>query len=135
MRIRKVLLVDDEPDLRKIGALSLKMVGRWEVVVAASGAEAIALLSEENPDLIILDVMMPGMDGVATFRALRGPPTLSRIPVIFMTAKTQKQEIDGYLALGAAGVITKPFDPMTLPQEVERIVAGARIHPSLVTRG
>ena len=122
MAIAKVLMVDDEPDIRRIGQMSLRAVGKWEVALAASGAEALRAAIEGRPDVILLDVMMPGMDGPATLSALRGDPATAAIPVIFMTAKVQQHEVERYLALGAAGVIKKPFDPMTLPDEVRRIV-------------
>ena len=123
MDIQKVLLVDDEPDLRKIGEMSLKMVGRFQVLLASSGAEAFETAVRELPDVVLLDVMMPGMDGPTTLGKLRDHPATASIPVIFMTAKAQKHEVERYLLAGAAGVITKPFDPMTLPAEVKRIVA------------
>ncbi len=118
----KVLLVDDEEDIRKIGNLSLKAVGKFETVLASSAAEALALARSERPDLILLDVMMPAMDGLATLAELKRTPELSAIPVLFMTARVQRDEIDQYLSLGAIGVIQKPFDPMLLPTEITRIL-------------
>ena len=123
MEIKKVLLVDDEPDIRKIAEMSLKMVGRFEVVVASSGIEALGTAEKELPDVVLLDVMMPGMDGPTTLGRLRDQAATAKVPVIFMTAKAQKHEVERYLALGAAGVITKPFDPMTLSAEIRRILA------------
>jgi CheY-like chemotaxis protein len=122
MAIRKVMLVDDEDDIRTIGQLSLGRVGGWETVLAASGAEAVKKALAEKPDLILLDVMMPGMDGPTTFGQLRAHPECAATPVIFMTAKVQKQEVARYLELGAVGVIAKPFDPMTLPGEIRRLL-------------
>ncbi len=123
MAIAKVLLVDDEPNIRKIGELSLKKVGKWEVVLAASGPEGLELATRERPDLILLDVMMPGLDGPATLAELKKSPETAAIPVIFMTAKVQKQEVERYLAAGAIGVIPKPFDPMSLPGQIREIIA------------
>jgi CheY-like chemotaxis protein len=123
--IRTVLLVDDEPDLRRIAALSLSRVGKWAVLLAASGAEALAVIERERPDVILLDVMMPGLDGPSTLSRLRAAPSAAGVPVIFMTAKVQKQEVERYLRLGAAGVITKPFDPMRLPEQIRAIVEAA----------
>ncbi|WP_426748725.1 response regulator [Myxococcus faecalis] len=120
--LRKVMLVDDEEDIRAIGRLSLSRVGKWDTVLAASGAEALAKAAEELPDLILLDVMMPGMDGPTTFGELRKQAATSSTPIIFMTAKVQKQEVERYLGLGAVGVISKPFDPMTLPKEIRKLV-------------
>lgn len=118
----KVLLVDDEEDIRKIGRLSLEAVGKFETLVAASAAEGIALARLERPDLILMDMMMPGMDGLAALAELRHTPELAAIPVLFMTAKVQRSEIEHYLSVGAIGVIQKPFDPMTLPDEIRRIM-------------
>lgn len=123
-KISKVLLVDDEPHIRRIGELSLKGVGKWTVVLASSGAEALTIAERETPDLILLDVMMPGMDGPATLQQLRATESTARIPVIFMTAKVQKHEVDKYLAAGAVGVIPKPFDPMALPSLILQILSG-----------
>jgi CheY-like chemotaxis protein len=120
--LRKVLLVDDEPDIRTIVELTLGVEG-WDVCAARSGAEAIKLAESERPDVILLDVMMPGMDGVATFAELRESPQTRTIPVVFLTARAQTHEVGRYLNLGAAGVIIKPFDPMTLVQELRRIAA------------
>ena len=121
--ISKVLLVDDEPHIRRIGELSLKGVGKWTAVLASNGMDALAIAERENPDLILLDVMMPGMDGPATLQQLRACEATARIPVIFMTAKVQKHEIDKYLAAGAVGVIPKPFDPMALPAQILQILS------------
>ncbi|AKF84403.1 response regulator [Myxococcus fulvus 124B02] len=122
--LRKVMLVDDEEDIRAIGKLSLSRVGKWDTVLAASGAEALSKAAQELPDLILLDVMMPGMDGPTTFGELRKQVATSSTPIIFMTAKVQKQEVERYLGLGAVGVISKPFDPMTLPKEILKLVPG-----------
>ncbi|NVJ17891.1 response regulator [Myxococcus sp. AM010] len=122
--LRKVMLVDDEEDIRTIGNLSLGRVGGWTTVLAASGAEALEKARAEQPDLILLDVMMPGMDGPTTFGRLRAEEATAHTPIIFMTAKIQKQEVARYLELGALGVIGKPFDPMTLPQEIRKLVPG-----------
>ncbi len=118
------MLVDDEDDIRTIGNLSLSRVGGWQTVLAASGAEALEKARTEKPDLILLDVMMPGMDGPTTFGRLRAEASTAHTPIIFMTAKIQKQEVARYLELGALGVIGKPFDPMTLPQEIRELVPG-----------
>ena len=123
LEIKKVLLVDDEPDIRTIGQMSLQMVGKWEVLLAASGVEALVVLQTERPDLILLDVMMPALDGPSTLAKLKQLPETANIPVIFMTAKVQRQEIEHYLKLGVCGVISKPFDPIQLPQEILKIIA------------
>src|SRR6185312_10576597 len=119
--LAKILLVDDEPHIRRVAELCLVRVGKWSAVLAASGPEGIAAAEREHPDLILLDVMMPDMDGPSTLRALRDRESVAGIPVIFMTAKVQDHEIQRYLELGAAGVICKPFDPMKLSEHVRRI--------------
>lgn len=119
MHLSKILLVDDEPDIRVVAEMSLSMVGGWQVAQASSGPEALAAVEREQPQLILLDVMMPGMDGPETLRALRASG--SKVPVVFMTAKVQTHEVEGYLELGAEGVISKPFDPMSLPGQVRTI--------------
>jgi diguanylate cyclase (GGDEF)-like protein len=118
----KVLLVDDEEDIRKIGRLSLEAVGKMQTVLAGSAAEAFELALAERPDVILLDIMMPGMDGLAALARVQKMPELRDIPVLFMTAKVQRTEVDHYLSVGALGVIQKPFDPMTLPDEIRRIL-------------
>ena len=125
MKLEKVMLVDDDADIRTIGEISLSKVGGWLVVLADSGTDALAKVSRERPDAILLDVMMPGMDGPTTFERLRDLPATRTTPIIFMTAKVQKLEVERYLALGAAGVISKPFDPMTLHKEVRRLLGAA----------
>lgn len=120
--VQKVLLVDDEPDIRTIGQVSLRSVGRLQVALAGSGEEALAACARDRPDVILLDVMMPELDGPSTLARLQADPLLAGIPVIFMTAKVQKHEIRRYLDLGAVGVIAKPFDPMQLPAQVRAIV-------------
>jgi len=124
--IARVMLVDDDPDIRFIAELSLSRIGGWEVVLASSGPEALVALEREQPDVLLLDMVMPGMDGAAVMRALQQDEALRGLPVIFLTGKAQDHELAQYLALGAAGLIEKPFDPMTLPALVTEIVAGRR---------
>ncbi|EDM76388.1 response regulator [Plesiocystis pacifica SIR-1] len=121
--INSILLVDDEPDIRTIAEMSLSHVGGWKTHIATCGAEALTLAEQHTPDVIVLDVMMPEMDGVSTFKALAGKEATRGIPVIFMTAKIQPHEREHYVGLGAAGVIAKPFDPMQLPTEIQKILA------------
>jgi CheY-like chemotaxis protein/HPt (histidine-containing phosphotransfer) domain-containing protein len=110
----RVLHVDDEPDIREIVELSLGLDHDLSVHSCASGGEALRAASDWPPDLILLDVMMPGMDGPATLARLRGAPQTADIPVVFMTARAQTRELEHFRSLGAAGVIAKPFDPLTL---------------------
>lgn len=118
----KVLLVDDDADLRTIGSLSLTTVARWTVVLAASGQEAVELARQERPNVILLDAMMPRLNGAGTFALLRAHEATAAIPIIFMTAKAQTRDLEQYLSLGAAGVISKPFDPMTLAARIVDIL-------------
>ena len=126
MSIQKVLYCDDEPDIRKIARMSLASIGGWSVSLASSGQEAIALAIQVQPDVILLDVMMPGMDGPATLEQLRENPLTSDIPVVFLTAKVQPHEVESYLKLGAVGVIAKPFDPITLPDQIRELIQRGR---------
>ncbi|GAA3530415.1 response regulator [Zobellella aerophila] len=119
--LQRVLYVEDEPDIQAIAQLALEMVGGFAVKICSSGAEAMEQAAGFAPDMILLDVMMPEMDGPTTFRALREQPELAEIPVAFMTAKVQPSEIAELKALGALDVIAKPFDPMTLADEVRAI--------------
>ena len=129
MSIQKVLLVDDEDDIRTIGQLALARVGGWQCALAPNGQVAVELAQTFRPDLVLLDVMMPGMDGPTTFEALRALEPTRSVPIIFMTAKVQKHEVARYLELGALGVISKPFDPMRLPVEIRRLVDAAAAAP------
>jgi len=124
VEITRVLLVDDDPDIRMIGELSLSRVGGWETCTATSGIDALEQLAAgEHADVILLDMMMPGLDGLSTLQRMRAIPTVAPIPVLFMTAKVQRQEIAEYLAAGAQGVLPKPFDPMTLPAEIVKALS------------
>jgi CheY-like chemotaxis protein len=118
----KVLIVDDEPDIRRIAKLGLSRVGGMEVVEAANGAEALVRAREDKPDAVLLDVMMPGLDGPSTLARLREDPATSGIPVVFLTAKAIAAELERLKVLGAAGVLTKPFDPMTLARELRGLL-------------
>lgn len=118
----KVLIIDDEEDVRRIAFLSLVNVGRFEVVEASSGEEGVSKARIERPDAILLDVMMPQMDGPATFARLASDEATRDIPVIFVTARAMTTEIDRLKQLGARGVLTKPFNAMTLPDDVKAIL-------------
>jgi len=113
----KILIIDDEPDIRLIVRLSLQKRG-LTVVEASGGPEGVALARSERPDAILLDVMMPNLDGPSTLAQLRAAPESAAIPVVFLTAKAQRSELERLRNLGAAGVFTKPFDPMTLADEI-----------------
>jgi CheY-like chemotaxis protein len=117
-----VLFVDDEPDIREIIELSLGLDSMFALWGCSSGQEALHAAGERRPDLILLDVMMPGMDGPTTLAKLRENTRTGIIPVVFMTARTQAYECKRFIDLGAAGVIAKPFDPMNLAAEVRRYI-------------
>lgn len=119
--LQRILYVEDEPDIRTVARLALEHVGGFTVHLCASGDEARREAEAFAPQLILLDVMMPGMDGPGTLRALREIPALATVPVAFMTAKVQAGEVAALLALGALAVIAKPFDPMTLADQVRAI--------------
>ncbi len=122
MVIHKVVLCDDDPDIRAIGEMSLREVGGWDVVCVNDGLAVLEAARLEKPDLILLDIMMPNLDGPGTFEKLQADPQCQAIPVVFMTAKAQSHELRGYTELGAAGVIAKPFDPLTLPDQLRALV-------------
>lgn len=120
-----ILHVDDEPDIREVASYSLDLDPDVILTTAESGEVALEFLEEGlRPDVILLDVMMPRLDGPGTLAQLRLLPGLEETPVIFMTARVQASERDRYLDLGAIGVITKPFDPMTLAGQVRDLLAG-----------
>ena len=114
----RILLVDDEPDIREVVDVSLGLDPEFKMRACASGADALVMAAEWSPSLILLDVMMPLMDGPATLAKLRKNPRTAHIPVLFLTARTQADEIEQYISLGAQGVLSKPFDPMTLAASV-----------------
>jgi DNA-binding response OmpR family regulator len=119
--LRRITYVEDEPHIREIVQLALEELGGFKLHVCESGMEALDTVPIFNPDLVLLDVMMPEMNGVQTLRSLREIPQLSNTPIIFVTAKAQKHEIKQYRSLGAADVIPKPFDPVSLPAEIRAI--------------
>lgn len=119
--LTRILYVEDEPDIRAVAKLALEMVGGYTVMLCSSGEEALREASAFAPDLILLDVMMPGLDGPATLKGLREQASLARVPAVFMTAKVQSAEVAHYKSLGALDVIPKPFDPMTLASQVKAI--------------
>lgn len=117
-----VVLAEDEPDIQLVARLALKRAG-FTVRVANNGDEALAAVRDDAPDVVLLDWMMPGMDGPEVCRRLKEDPATMHIPVIFVTARSQQAEIERGLSLGAAGYITKPFDALTLGDQVRQILA------------
>jgi len=122
MEIHKVLLAEDEEDIRKVAQMSLQFRSGWKVALASNGEECLAKATEDPPDLILLDCMMPKLDGYETCRRLKASPALREIPVIFLTAKSQESEMRKGLELGAAGYLIKPFNPMSLAAEIRKIL-------------
>ena len=121
MTLKKILYAEDEPDIQAVAKLALEMVGGFEVLICGNGVEALKQVSGFAPDLILLDVMMPAMDGPTTLKNLRANPATASIPVIFLTAKVQPTEVTQYQTQGALDVIAKPFDPMTLAAQVRAL--------------
>ena len=124
MTTMKVLLIDDEDDIREVAALTLETMGDFEMFATANGFEGVALAARVRPDVILLDVMMPEIDGPSTLALLRANAETHDIPVIFMTAKIQASDRRRLAELGARGIISKPFDPMTLANEVNDLLQG-----------
>lgn len=122
--IRQVLLVDDEPDIRTVVAACLRTLAGWQVTAVGSGAEALAQTQRKQFDVILLDAMMPDMDGPTALMRLHEQAGESSPPVVFLTAMTKPAEVAHFLSLGAAGVVAKPFDPVTLPQQIRHAVGG-----------
>jgi len=118
MPTRHILIIDDEDDIREVAALSLESVAGWQVTTASSGAEGMRLAAAEVPDAILMDVMMPAMDGPTTFREMQKLPELARIPVILLTAKVQGVDQRRFAGLGVTAVLFKPFDPLTLAEQM-----------------
>ncbi len=114
----RILVIDDEERIQEVIQISLEILNGWEVLTASSGREGLLQAQNQKPDAILLDVSMPQMDGFATLEKLRSNPATQAIPVIFLTAKVQLADRQQFAKLGMAGVITKPFDPLTLAEQV-----------------
>ena len=115
---RRILIIDDEDDIRQVAAISLETVAGWEILTASSGKEGILRAAEEKPDAILLDVMMPEMDGPTTFQRLQQNENAAGIPVVLLTAKVQGADQRRFAELGVAAVLFKPFDPLTLAKQI-----------------
>jgi CheY-like chemotaxis protein len=120
--MRRILIIDDEDDIREVAALSLEATAGWEIVAASSGAEGIKAAADPDrrPHAILMDVMMPGMDGPTTFRQMQRNPDVATIPVLLLTAKVQGVDQRRFADLGVAGVLFKPFDPLTLAAQISQ---------------
>ena len=119
--LQRILHIEDDPSILEVTKLALELVGGFQVHSCTSGAEGVAAARSFQPQLILLDVMMPGMDGPQTLAALRQYPELQDIPVVFMTARAQSSEVAAYRELGIADIVLKPFDPMQLGAQVNAI--------------
>ncbi len=122
MTTKRILIIDDEEAIRAVAKLGIKMEAGWEVLTASSGSQGITLAETEQPDAILLDVMMPGIDGIATFEQLQANVQTQSIPVILLTAKAQAAEQRKLQSIGVAGVITKPFNTLTLARQVAEML-------------
>ncbi|MFZ5814377.1 MAG: response regulator [Bacillota bacterium] len=122
----RILLIEDDPDIQKMVQLSLKYQGGHQVSVASGGREGLQKAGAEKPDLILLDVMMPEMDGYETCKRLKADPVTQHIPVVFLSARAQQSEIQKGKELGAIGYLVKPFDPMNLSSQLEAILKGSQ---------
>lgn len=120
-QLKKILIAEDEADIRDIEKMALEMIGSYEVETCENGSEVMDKVKSFAPQLILLDVMMPKMDGPQALSELRANDDFKHIPVIFVTAKAMEEEVERLISLGALGVITKPFDPSTLSQQVSDI--------------
>ena len=132
MSNRRIMVVDDEEDILEVAQVSLEMLGGWNVLTARSGSEALAKAETEQPEAILLDVMMPHMDGPTTLRKLQNQAATRGIPVILLTAKVQAADHNRFVQLGVSGVITKPFDPLELPHQVAKILGWQCLAPERV---
>jgi CheY-like chemotaxis protein len=120
---KRILVIDDDDDIREVARLSLELTEGWTVTSANNGAAGTALALSMEPDAILLDVMMPDMDGPSTLRALQQQVATKFIPVIFLTAKVQAADCEKFMQLGVRGIIPKPFDPLTLGQQIRDALA------------
>jgi len=119
--LQHIMHVEDDPSIQQVAKIALEAVGGFTVHTCSSGQQALADYPAFTPQLILMDVMMPGMDGPTTLQQLQQKYDLSGIPTVFMTAKVQSNEVSSYKALGAADVVVKPFDPMTLSEQIRQI--------------
>jgi CheY-like chemotaxis protein len=120
--MRRILIIDDEDDIREVAALSLEATAGWNILTASSGAAGIEIAAAEQPDAILMDVMMPGVDGPTTFGHMQKNSAISHIPVLLLTAKVQGVDQRRFAGLGLAGILFKPFDPLTLAQQISDVL-------------
>ncbi|MBE9108694.1 response regulator [Nodosilinea sp. LEGE 07298] len=123
MTNKRILIIDDEADIREATQMCLEITGEWEVILASSGYEGLLKAAAEKPDAILLDIMMPGMDGLTTMQKLRENTATSQIPIILLTAKAQSGEQRQFNQLNIAALITKPYDPYSLSDQIAQALA------------
>jgi CheY-like chemotaxis protein len=128
--MRRVLIIDDEEDIREVAALALEAIAGWKVFTASSGAEGIEVAIAQQPDAILMDVMMPGVDGPSTFRKMQQIPSIVHIPVVLLTAKVQGVDKRRFADLGVSAVLFKPFDPLKLAEQVSEALRWTIEQPS-----
>ncbi len=116
--VPRILIIDDEDDIREVASLAIETTAGWEVLTASGGQQGMEVAAREQPDAILMDVMMPGMDGPTTFKAMQENPATAGIPVILLTAKVQGVDQRRFAGLGVTAVLFKPFDPMTLADQM-----------------
>jgi len=126
MNIDTVLLIDDNAEFKKVVSKALEALTNWQILTGSSGLEALQILSLNEPDVILMDVSMPEMDGLEAIEKIRQNKKLARIPIILITAKVLEDEMQHYSTLGLAGIVSKPFDPLLLHKRVEEIVSDWR---------
>jgi len=124
--MRRILIIDDEDDIREVAALSLEATAGWEILTANSGVKGIEVAVAEQPDAILMDVMMPEVDGPTTFRNMQQNPAISTIPVLLLTAKVQGVDQRRFAGLGVAAVLFKPFDPLTLADQISEVLGWSK---------
>ena len=129
--MRRILIIDDEDDIREVAALSLEATAGWQILTANSGAQGIEIAAAQQPDAILMDVMMPEVDGPTTFRIMQQDPTIAHIPVLLLTAKVQGVDQRRFAGLGVNGILFKPFDPLTLAQQISDILGWKEDSPDL----
>ena len=127
MTVRTVLVVDDDDDIRALAQMALEVTAGWTVLAATGGAEAIEMAQTHHPDAVLLDMMMPGMDGLTTFDALQAEDSTRDIPVILFTAKVRMGDTQAWDGYAVQGAIPKPFDPMTLADQVAQMLSWERV--------
>jgi two-component system, OmpR family, alkaline phosphatase synthesis response regulator PhoP len=127
MTTKRILIVDDDADIREATQLCLEITGEWEVLMAGSGPEGIAIAQTQQPDAILLDMMLPGMDGLTILHELKGNPQTQEIPVIILTAKAQSHEQKRFNQLKVASVITKPYDPLTISDQISSALSAVSV--------